>query len=187
MGGFRGSKNRRCGANNLNWKKGLVELGWTIFGMNICWWRSKPKMGYTSPPPWAAKDMYGRSLTRPAPTATDKWGNWGQVGVYNQVQGQGPGDWNFTRCQGLKKQNSFATSPFCWVEILYDFVCSFFFLNHRWLLWELLGIHKKKFCGAMKMMGTFFSQGNMVKEQVLEITQTWRIEKLEMDTWHIDV
>lgn len=32
-------------------------------------------------------DMYGRTLTRPAATATDKWGNWGQVGVYNQIQG----------------------------------------------------------------------------------------------------
>lgn len=35
------------------------------------------------------QDMYGRTLTRPAVTATDKWGNWGQVGVYNQIQGQG--------------------------------------------------------------------------------------------------
>lgn len=32
-------------------------------------------------------DMYGRTLTRPAATATDKWGNWRQVGVYNQIQG----------------------------------------------------------------------------------------------------
>ena len=35
------------------------------------------------------QDMYGRTLTRPAATATDKWGNWGQVGVYNQIQGRG--------------------------------------------------------------------------------------------------
>ena len=37
--------------------------------------------------------MYGRTLTRPAATATDKWGNWGQVGVYNQIQGRGDTTW----------------------------------------------------------------------------------------------
>ncbi|CAK9093624.1 Polycystin-2 (Polycystic kidney disease 2 protein homolog) [Durusdinium trenchii] len=32
-------------------------------------------------------DMYGRAIQRPPATATDKWGTWGQVGVYNQIQG----------------------------------------------------------------------------------------------------
>eukprot|EP00913_Durusdinium_trenchii_P004090 g3789.t1 len=33
------------------------------------------------------RDMYGRAIQRPPATATDKWGTWGQVGVYNQIQG----------------------------------------------------------------------------------------------------
>ncbi|CAK9050257.1 unnamed protein product [Durusdinium trenchii] len=33
------------------------------------------------------EDMYGRAIQRPPATATDKWGTWGQVGVYNQIQG----------------------------------------------------------------------------------------------------
>ena len=48
-------------------------------------WRASSSTGYHS----RRQDMYGRSLTRPAATATDKWGNWGQVGVYNQIQGGG--------------------------------------------------------------------------------------------------
>ena len=33
--------------------------------------------------------MYNRPLQRPDVTASDKWGTWGQVNVYNQLQGEG--------------------------------------------------------------------------------------------------
>lgn len=151
MGGFRGSKNRRCGANNLH------EQPRTCTAAP---WHARPRRPRTS----------GATGDRLACTTKSK-ARGQEVEILRDARG-----WRSkTHLQHLL----FAELRFC--MILY----AHFFTNHRWLLWDLLGIHKKKFCGAMKMMGTFFSQGNMAKEQVLEITQTWRIEKLEMDTWHI--
>eukprot|EP00930_Biecheleria_cincta_P066113 TRINITY_DN5210_c0_g1_i1.p1 TRINITY_DN5210_c0_g1~~TRINITY_DN5210_c0_g1_i1.p1 ORF type:complete len:805 (+),score=138.69 TRINITY_DN5210_c0_g1_i1:124-2538(+) len=63
------------------------------------------------------EERWGDGIPKPASNSSDKWGMWGRVGLYNQIQGA------IRFEQSRKSTNSFGKKPSCDNDDMCDFLC----------------------------------------------------------------